>query len=542
CWFNHKVLCCKSTTSDEAIGKCEWKGSAPICTIISGGHASCPANTAELTYSRSGAGGEAECSNGYKSLCCSQPPPYNNCNWQRHDNSWNFGLPLFCATRCPAGKTPIASDTEFCITGASLFCCDAPARSPDPAESTVHNYLQSFHDNPTCSGTRALSKRDAFIDSKDLDNDLIDSDANRTAIDAAFAILKQRQSTKLTNTQEIALMSALTTAFISLRSGAQTQLASSITQDFDQNIGPLLGLTSQSFTSVYDLFPAYDPRQVTEGILCQGQNAGRFLGDQQSVNTCACQLPSSIRPGANDPPPSSPHLSKRVIGWDWTSTPGSADGSIPPSSRLMIAGILNGQLQFMYTRLIRYNPENDGIIEMAWRIPPSQQYDIYRYVPEDQFFVIHAHVNHMVVTQEGGDRYVGVYQMNSFHGQNWDQDNNRVNGRPTNTNSGNNDNNNYQENLTQRTDVMACIDFPQRRFFYPGAPGSQPNDCDSIVGQLGVHLRIHGILDGSTLNRVGGNAIQPDEEGFIEDLGWEFLFRGESPSFDINNNPYQFPG
>ena len=112
----------------------EWKGSAPICALTPWGHADCPANTQELTYSKHGAGGESECQvlQGFKSLCCSQPPPYKNCNWQRHDNSWNLGFPLFCATRCPPGKTPIATDNEGCVSGASLFCCDAPTASVRP--------------------------------------------------------------------------------------------------------------------------------------------------------------------------------------------------------------------------------------------------------------------------------------------------------------------------------------------------------------------------------------------------------------------------
>lgn len=209
----------------------------------------------------------------------------------------------------------------------------------------------------------------------------------------------------------------------------------------------------------------------------------------------------------------------------------------------MIAGIINGQLQFMYTRLIRYAPEADGIVEMAWRIPAGQQNNIYRYVPEDQFFVLHAHTNHMLVTQEGGPRYVGVYQIGSFHGQQWDYDNNRVNGRPTNTQSGNNDNNNYQDNLTGRTEVMACVEFPARQYFYPGAPNSRPTDpdCDPIVSQLGDYLRLHGILDGRSLDIVGGN-LEPDADGFIEDLAWDILFRGEGPSRDANHNPYHFPG
>ena len=40
----------------------EWVGSAPICTAFNAfGHATCPANTKELTYDKTGAGGEKMC-------------------------------------------------------------------------------------------------------------------------------------------------------------------------------------------------------------------------------------------------------------------------------------------------------------------------------------------------------------------------------------------------------------------------------------------------------------------------------------------------
>lgn len=100
CWTGHKVLCCVSTSSDQAAGQCSWQGSAPFCSGI-GGHASCPSSQSALTWDVAGAGGEELCYTGMvdqipdavvsspepdirtgsKSFCCSQPPPYTDCDW-----------------------------------------------------------------------------------------------------------------------------------------------------------------------------------------------------------------------------------------------------------------------------------------------------------------------------------------------------------------------------------------------------------------------------------------------------------------------------
>ena len=65
CWSGHKVLCCTSTSSDAAIGQCDWEGSAPICAAPFS-QASCSEGKKALTKSSSGAGGEQPCRIGSK--------------------------------------------------------------------------------------------------------------------------------------------------------------------------------------------------------------------------------------------------------------------------------------------------------------------------------------------------------------------------------------------------------------------------------------------------------------------------------------------
>ena len=156
CWFNHKVLCCQSKASDAALSACreskvtaikattsanwssEWEGSAPFCKR------GCDKGRQELTYSGWGAGGEEPCSTGSKSLCCTQPPPYQNCQWYKHGDSFgNFGNPFSCSGKCPAGKQMIASDIGSCFVGYQVYCCDAPASKSQTLQGLHKTYLQT---------------------------------------------------------------------------------------------------------------------------------------------------------------------------------------------------------------------------------------------------------------------------------------------------------------------------------------------------------------------------------------------------------------
>ncbi|KAG4435727.1 hypothetical protein IFR05_008777 [Cadophora sp. M221] len=140
CWFNHKSLCCTSTVEDAAAGQCEWTGTAPFCATGSG-HASCPSSKPDfVTNSLYGAGGESVCISGYKSFCCTDPEPYQNCAWTTRAHS--FLAPFTCSTGCPAGQQIVAesyrdhdSNGPCFHDTASYYCCDqfnqtAPTTDP----------------------------------------------------------------------------------------------------------------------------------------------------------------------------------------------------------------------------------------------------------------------------------------------------------------------------------------------------------------------------------------------------------------------------
>lgn len=149
CWTGHKTLCCTHTSSDAAIGQCKWEGSAPFCGKHGrvGEHYGCDEpDRYEETFDSFGSGGENVCGSGYKSFCCTKPPPFHNCEWTSKDHPWL--QPFTCPTGCPAGKQIIANDPSklsFCFSGSAYYCCDAPLKDiPDDADDL--NFCTSLDD------------------------------------------------------------------------------------------------------------------------------------------------------------------------------------------------------------------------------------------------------------------------------------------------------------------------------------------------------------------------------------------------------------
>ena len=131
CWTGHKVLCCQKKASDAAIGQCKWEGASPFCAANPFKSYGCDeSDRQELTYDAFGAGGEQLCLTGYKSLCCTQPPPFDRCDWT--GKHLTLKVQLQCQTGCASGKQTVATDPSWCDTGSNYFCCDQPPGSiPD---------------------------------------------------------------------------------------------------------------------------------------------------------------------------------------------------------------------------------------------------------------------------------------------------------------------------------------------------------------------------------------------------------------------------
>ncbi|KAK6528317.1 hypothetical protein TWF281_009560 [Arthrobotrys megalospora] len=135
CTSGHGTLCCENKNSVSYIDQCEWAGSAPSCAGILhiNEDAKCnnPNKPYKLTHSSIGDGGEQPCFSSWKSLCCTNPPPYKNCAWHK-SGKWFDWLFALCDGTCPPGKTVVAVDpwAAGCTgwgTGPGAFCCDPPS-------------------------------------------------------------------------------------------------------------------------------------------------------------------------------------------------------------------------------------------------------------------------------------------------------------------------------------------------------------------------------------------------------------------------------
>ncbi|KAF2154797.1 glycoside hydrolase family 18 protein [Myriangium duriaei CBS 260.36] len=154
CWTGHKVLCCSSTQSDAAIGQCKWEGAAPFCGRHGrvGEHYGCDeSDRYEETFDSLGSGGESYCFSGYKSLCCTKPPPFTGCGWTSKEHPWLH--PFTCPAGCPEGKQIIATDPSkagLCDSGSSYYCCDAPLQDT-PDDQNDLSFCQTLDDMYTLS-------------------------------------------------------------------------------------------------------------------------------------------------------------------------------------------------------------------------------------------------------------------------------------------------------------------------------------------------------------------------------------------------------
>ena len=144
CSSGHKVLCCTHVQGDSQIGQCKWEGASPYCSAIPGTQYGCnEKDRKSLTYSSYGAGGEARCLEGYKSLCCTQPPPFTGCSWTG-----------CLGTGCPSGKQVVAVDGNLCpIPGRTrYFCCDQTRGDDQDPDAVPPNFCVAPEDAYVLSG------------------------------------------------------------------------------------------------------------------------------------------------------------------------------------------------------------------------------------------------------------------------------------------------------------------------------------------------------------------------------------------------------
>ncbi|KAL5363196.1 putative class V chitinase [Aspergillus floccosus] len=430
CWTGHKVLCCTQNAANEAVSECGWTGSAPFCASTFRGKAGCPSGRERLTYSNWGAGGEEPCALGFKSFCCDQPPPYENCDWYYHGGKILGSIPLICTGECPAGKASIATDPSGCMTGYGSYCCDSPATTNDPLVSAFKTQLAKYSQNAVCSkGQRQYSKREH----------------------PEHALLKRHDLSKEDWTSLLLQITALAigTSQTYQMSLMETEYNSSYADEFGLSLGEIAQFQSQ--------WPNAEPISRTESLMCMGHGASDVVSDAERRGILHEGL-LFVNNGTK-------LLASRNLAEDAEAYP-SSDNNPEPSWGYMVQGIINGDLTLEYEQLI-YTNGGEQILEIVWQLPSNSPG--YQEIEQDNYVVFHFHFEHLI--NDNGVWRPGIYAIVAFHGQQYqDRPRGRVDG---NNNDGDN----------RRAHILNCNTGNQATaetyYWYPGAE----EEVDSLEGE-----------------------------------------------------------
>ncbi|KAJ6559056.1 putative class V chitinase [Mycena vulgaris] len=443
CATGHKALCCKKTTSDQDWGACKWEGTAPFCK-----GAGCSEDDRQVLVTTTwGQGGEQPCNTGTKSYCCTQPPPFTGCVWNKHgdDNSF-FQNPFVCQGKCPAGKQLVATDIGSCIWGSQAFCCDTEEVANNPTLNDFQNKLTAFKQNPTCIASSASSKR---------------------------------QSTGWNDAWGLAPIIAGSTS-------RSTGLDLLISDTFDDQFGNSNNMHFNNFVSQQGLFPGFDIVDLIFDALCQGASWVTGFNDYNSAHTGVCEIvpgASTKRRSVNE---TEAEIRKRNF---WRNNDLGSIITGRPTTGALIHAITVGAIEVAYVAVeqLGQNQDNHLLVEIAWDI---RNFPDLQEGPGDILAVMHMHVDNLAFA--GGHTYLGVQFASFFHAREFYlQHGNRY--RVVGWNTGNA---NPALNINERAGVVECDRNGNDRWWV-GHP--QAADQNDPVTQLGNALVRQNIVNDNLL-------------------------------------------
>ncbi|KAJ7209087.1 putative class V chitinase [Mycena rebaudengoi] len=458
CWTGHKTLCCKKTTSDKDWGACKWEGSAPFCP-----GAGCKESDRKLlTTTTWGQGGEQPCSlTGVKSYCCTQPPPFTGCVWNKHgDDTSFFQNPFICQGKCPAGKQLVATDIGSCIWGSQAFCCDTEEVANNPALKDFQDKLTAFKQDPTCS-----------------------------------AMGSKRQSAGF----DSALGLAPLIAGSSLRS---TGLDLLLSDTFDDQFGNANNMHFDNFITEQARFPGFDIVDLIFDALCQGTSWVTGFKDYGNAHdsVCVINLSHVTKRSLNETEAQSRKKRKRNF---WMNNDLTSEAPGRPTTGALINAIIAGAIRPAYVAIeqLGQNQANHLLVEVAWDI---RNFPDLQEGPGDIVAVMHMHVDNLAFAN--GHTYLGVQFASFFHAQGFYlQHGNRYRAIGWNTNDPND-----ALNTNERAGVVEC-DREEEDRWWVGQPGVG-NQNDPVT-RLGNALVTQTIVNDNLLAGMFNPATYVNDRG-----------------------------
>ncbi|KAJ7653279.1 putative class V chitinase [Mycena polygramma] len=440
CATGHKALCCKKKTSDQDWGACQWEGTAPFCK-----DAGCSEDDRKpLVTTTWGQGGEQPCNTGTKSYCCTQPPPFTGCVWNKHgdDNSF-FQNPFVCQGKCPAGKQLVATDIGSCIWGSQAYCCDTEEVANNPTLNDFQNKLTAFKQNPTCSAT---AKRQS------------------SGFDSAFGLAP----------------------IIAGSSSLSTGLDLLISDSFDDQFGNANNMHFANFTADQTLFPGFDIVDLIFDALCQGASWITGFNNYRSASTDVCQVAPSGSARRRRVNKTEVAFEKRNF---WMNDGLASSSAGRPSTGAMINAIIAGGPDVAYVAVeqLGANQRNHLLVEIAWDI---RNFPDLQEAPGDILAVMHMHVDDLAFA--GGHTYLGVQFASFFHAREFYlQHGERYRAVNWNTRNAN-----PVDNINERAQVFEC-DINTGNRWWVGHP--QAGNPNHPVTRLGNALVTQSIVNDNLL-------------------------------------------
>ncbi|KAM7214825.1 hypothetical protein V8F06_009815 [Rhypophila decipiens] len=438
---------------------CKWVGSAPACN---GG--SCPSDFPHKVVStRTGAGGEQPCSSGTKSYCCRNPPPadFSNCEWVKKGNPPMFEGSHICEDTCGPGRIKIATEvtnpysggSSGCFGGAWAYCCKPPAPTIVPRgdddpfggkqNKEFQTLLEKYMENPTCPATvlvvdpgNTFSNMKRSLEMEAAEYRILNGRATDCQLDH-FERLVSYAAVMLT------MASAMLDAFKPVWNDR-------FTGHYDEI------LEIDSLRPIYHDTPRLDPNSWLRYILLNPLAAGQGVRRMQRTQQLFCEYPSRHgKKRAVDLTKTDSSLQERHIYWGTTGNNGQINMGV------ILEGILNGDLSLHYARWAFLENQDGPMLELAYRIGrvpgqegPPATHDRYRDNHRntngrlERWVMFHIHIrtgperaapNTQFLQQINGRTYIGVENIQVFHGYQSDQTNPQSAWRVSNTDGMRND-------------------------------------------------------------------------------------------------------